>query len=170
MEFNMKTNFVNTNDIQINKNMLVTCGLNTCMFICIRTSSYLVGWHASKANSLGVNMKRISFILNRINKKEFIEGYIIPGIDRKKDLSLKKDCRTMKIYPNTDPVYSRNFILDTLRQYPWGKKMKVLHRVTDYKHLIFFTINRSKPFEVKDKDFHDKTCCFDGGKDLYPLL
>ena len=82
---------VNTYDIDIVGNgEITTMGLSTCMCLCIITKHGIIMWHYGILNKTnGLNMKRVSTLLNTIKNEDVIHVYLIPGIDRNKDLSLK---------------------------------------------------------------------------------
>jgi hypothetical protein len=157
-------NFVNTGNVQVHPTRLVTCGLNTCIFVCIQTEKGLIGWHASSDNMKGFNMKRITTILNTVTSKNFNRGFIVPGVDRTKDLLLKRDCRTLKVFPETNVAASRDFLFNVLSTYSWGSKLRCLPGlVKNYKHLVYVDADESFPYVFADESFHDNACIVDGG-------
>ena len=148
-------------NVNIHKTHIWTTGLNTCIFLCIRTKHCYIGWHFNEINCRGDNMNRINGILNSIKKNEFIEGYIIPGCDRNRNLSLKSDCFTVKCNPQIDRLESGNYFISKLKKFKWFKKLKKFPPVKSYKHFIILNKNGFGWWE-NDKEF-DKGCVFDAG-------
>ena len=53
--------FVDTYNINVdNKDGIFTMGLSTCMFLCIKTTKSIIGWHYGAENMNELNMKRIN--------------------------------------------------------------------------------------------------------------
>jgi len=156
------TSFCEMGNIQIHKKEIWTTGLNTCIFLCIKTKKCYIGWHFNYCNTRGVNMNRIKFILDSIKKNEFIEGYIIPGEDRNKDLSLKPNCKTMKMNKQTNPFESRNYFLYILKKYKWYKKISHKNPVKSYKHFIMLDKDGLK--KAQNDNLFNENCILDAGK------
>ena len=154
--------FVNTYDINIDNIGVWTMGLSTCMFIGIKTTKSFIGWHYGAENMYGLNMKRILCLLKTIKDEDVLRVYLIPGADRDKDLSLTKDCRTMKYRPNTIPTESRDWLFNFMRIYNWWDKLETLEPVEDYKEIV--KINRIGYEHGRNDELHDMMCIQDAEK------
>ena len=103
---------------------LYTVGLNTCIFVVVQTSKCTIAWHSKhefdqdKVNSIRDTFKKIGTDAYG----EFERGFIIPGVDRDKTLSLKPSSRTMRLHGAIlDPNESKNFILGLLNSFDWAR-------------------------------------------------
>lgn len=158
---------VNTSDIDIiNKGEIFTMGLSTCMCFVVITKKSIIMWHFSSENIYGYNMSKIKCLLDSIKISDVKKVFLVPGIDRNKDLSLKSDCRTMIYRPNTNPEYSRNWFMTFIKSYSWTKSLEILPNVEHYKELIVFEKDESKKINFgykygRNDDFFDKTCSLD---------
>ena len=155
--------YVETGNIQMNSKRIITTGLNTCIYIVIKTKFAVIGWHFSRDNMSGKNMERIVTIFNNI-KDSFVSGYIIPGEDRQRDLTLHKDSRTMKTFPNLDPAESRDFLVSIISKYPWYQKLNQLNRIKNYKQFVIFEKSKELPYIIDDSKLFDSGCNYDAGK------
>ena len=95
--------------------------------------------------------------------------FLVPGIDRNKDLSLKADCRTMIYRPNTNPEYLRNWFMDFIKSYSWAKNLEILPSVEHYKELIIFEKDKTKKINFgykygRNDNFFDRTCVLNAEK------
>ena len=156
---------VNTYDIDIVGNgEITTMGLSTCMCLCIITKHGIIMWHYGILNKTnGLNMKRVSTLLNTIKNEDVIHVYLIPGIDRNKDLSLKSNCRTMLYRPNTNPTESRDWFLSFMEKYPWFTNLQVLNNVEHFKEFVIFHKNGNE-YGYKygrDESLFDSLCIID---------
>ena len=150
---------------------VITTGLNTCIFIVVATTKNIIAWHAASTNMPGQAQEDVTqnvrLCLEQVDKKghEFVRGYIIPGVDRKKDLDLKPDCRTMIAHPWTDPTASNRFIKGVLTQFKWSTKLEVLPPPNHYKDFVVFDSGHLKPFTFSDTALFDSGCEFDAAVD-----
>jgi hypothetical protein len=65
--------FVDTYNINIgDNNGIFTMGLSTCIFLFIKTTKSIIGWHFGEKNMKGLNMERINCLLNTIKEKDVI--------------------------------------------------------------------------------------------------
>lgn len=130
--------FVHTYDVHIGKSVW-TMGLSTCIFVCIRTENAVIGWHFGAENMKGVNMNRISCLLHlQTNIKEV---YLIPGVDRQNDLTLKQSSRTMRYRPDTDPAASRDWLFTYLASFSWSNQIKILAPPRHYKEIVIVSLD-----------------------------
>jgi hypothetical protein len=149
--------FVDTYNINIgDNNGIFTMGLSTCMFLCIKTTKSIIGWHFGEKNMKGLNMERINCLLNTIKEKDVIKVFLVPGIDRDNSLAIKKDCRTMKYRLNTNPIKSRDWFLNFIKSYKWSNKLKILEHVKHYKEIVVFNGNGYN--YGRDDVYFDKMC------------
>jgi len=149
--------FVHTYDIGIVADgNIATMGLSTCMCLCIITKRGVILWHYGATNIRGVNMNRITALLNTIKTEDIIRVYLVPGVDRNKDLSLKTDCRTMQYRPNTNPYESRDWLFSFLQKYTWNKKLEVINHVKHFKEIVVF--NKEGVKYGRDDTFFDRMC------------
>lgn len=159
---------VETNTFRSNPREVISTGMNTCMFVTIKTKNEIVGWHAS------VTIPRRDSLhkkLSSITKENFVSGFIVPGEDRKEGtLDLKPTCRTMKAMPWTDPSHSRKLILNFLKQFEWYDKLEVMLPVKSYKDFVVFDMAHRRPYTFSDTEMFDQGCTFDGAVDDYPMV
>ncbi|OEU13207.1 hypothetical protein FRACYDRAFT_241538 [Fragilariopsis cylindrus CCMP1102] len=95
---------VSTGKVKTNPQELITSGLNTCIFVVIKTRTQMIGWHASATCPL----RPAQTLFRSVRKEDFVSGFIVPREDRiEGSLHLKPTCRTMRLLPCTDPTYSR---------------------------------------------------------------
>ena len=162
--------FVNSADIDIiGEGKIFTMGLSTCMCFVVITKKCIIMWHFSSQNINGDNMVRVKVLLNTIKSEDVEKVFLVPGIDRNKDLSLKADCRTMIYRPNTNPEYSRNWFMDFIKSYSWAKNLEILPSVKHYKELIIFKKNNTKKINFsyiykRNDKIHDSMCLLDAEK------
>lgn len=151
-----------TNEIKSNPREVITTGMNTCMFILVKTTCEVIGWHASLESNQSLVRKK----LNSIFKSEFVSGFIIPGEDRKEGtLDLKPTCRTLMAMPWTDPTHSRRFILDLLKGFEFYESLQVMPPVNSYKDFVVFDMCHKRPYSFSDVAQFDQGCTFDAGVD-----
>jgi hypothetical protein len=110
------TSLVVMAEINSNPDRLVTTGMNSCIFIVVKTTTRIIGWQASIENSPGKSREQrlpsIRRMFRNISMSDFVSAFVIPGEDRQEgSLDLKPTCRTMTEMPWTDPTESRRFIL-----------------------------------------------------------
>jgi hypothetical protein len=146
---------VSTGNVNSHPKQLVCTGMNTCMFVAIKTKTCLVGWHAASIDGMGGTrgrkMMAVFRALSEINKDNFVDGYIIPGEDREADsLNLKADCRSMREHPWVDPTESRRFIQGVLNEFDWSRKLKTLRPVSSYKDFVVLDMAHKTPFVFSD--------------------
>jgi len=153
---------VPTGDVAIDNDAVWTCGMNTCMFLCVQTKNAVVGWHFSWENTQGFNMRRVKALLNTV--KDVQHAYLVPGADRQRDLSLKPECRTMRLHTHVDPTASFRFFADFIRQYPWHDKIIVTSPLQHYKIFVQYSKRLSRPTFARDDAAFDKICYVDGEK------
>ena len=98
-----------------------------------------------------------------IQKKDVIRVYIIPGIDRNIDLSLKANCHTMLCRPNTNPTESRDWLMSFMSKYPWFSRLKLLEHVAHYKEIVIFhKTDKEHGYNYgRDDNFFDSLCVLD---------
>ena len=147
----------------IGNGKIFTMGLSTCMCLCVVTKKGIIMWHYGIPNTTGLNMNRVSSLLNTIQNKDVIRVYIIPGIDRNTDLSLKTNCRTMLYRPNTNPTESRDWFMSFMAKYPWFSRLELLERVAHYKELVIFhKTDKEHGYNYgRDDVFFDSLCVLD---------
>ena len=104
-------------------------------------------------------MNRIKTILNTIKDNDVISGFIVPGVDRKTDLSLKHNCKTMIYQKGLDPYKSRNFFISFLKKYNWFRKLVKTQSFESYK--TFIVINKDGLCTWQDDKRFDAGCVFD---------
>lgn len=159
---------VNTADIGIiGKGKIFTMGLSTCMCFVVITKKCIIMWHFSSQNVNGVNMVRVKSLLDTIKLSDVIKVFLVPGVDRNKDLSLKFDCRTMMYRPNTNPEQSRNWFMNFIQSYSWTTNLEILQHVDHYKELVVFEMDESKRYGYtygRDDNFFDNMCILDADK------
>jgi hypothetical protein len=107
----------------------------------------------------GHNMKRVSCLLH--SATTVTKGYLVPGIDREKDLSLKRTSRTMRHRPGTIPTQSRDWLLHVLAQFAWFSQVQILNPVQHYKVIVTFDSEGCK--YTRDDALFDKMCIQDAG-------
>lgn len=155
---------VQTNQIQSNPRELITTGMNTCIFIVIKTTSQIVGWHASVESFQG-HAHRLPIIretLGSISKSDFVSGFIVPGEDRESgSLDLKPTCRTMRVMPFTDPTHSRCLIMDFLKRFGWYESLQIMPPVTSYKDFVVFDMVHKRPYAFSDVAVFNQGCSYD---------
>jgi hypothetical protein len=160
---------VETGKVMVNPSQLITTGLNTCIYVVIKTKTRgMIGWHASIASDHG--MSRARSLFSDIPKNDFVSGFIIPGEDRiKGSLHLKPSCRTMRVMPWTDPTSSKTKILSTLQDFDWYDRLEILAPVQSYKDFVVFDMAHKRPYVFSNTHLFDEGCTFDGNVDL-PFL
>lgn len=121
-------NLVETGTIKMVKGkdcQLVTTGLNTCIFVVVKTSLGIIGWHATSQSSLRSSISTVRRAFKElVSFENFACGFIIPGVDRDENLDLKPDCRTMRVM-GPDPRESKLFILGVLADFWWADRLEV---------------------------------------------
>lgn len=155
--------FVETYNINIDTQGVWSTGFNTCMFLCIKTNKSMIGWHYGADNMNGLNMQRVKCILDTIPCVN--EAFLIPGVDRNDDLSLKKDCKTMQYFPHMDPNASRDWFLSFIGQYKWAGDIQIKPVIKHYKEFVYVTRNHETPIIKRDDILFNIGCCFDAEKD-----
>ncbi len=156
--------FVDTYNIDmIGNGKIFTMGLSTCICLCVVTKNGIIMWHYGICNTTGLNMNRVSALLNTIQNKDVIRVYIIPGIDRNVDLSLKANCRTMLYRPNTNPTESLNWLMSFMAKYSWFSRLEILEHVAHYKEIVIFhKIDNEYGYNYdRDDNFFDSLCILD---------
>ena len=152
--------FVETNKIKSNPREVITTGMNTCLFVVVKTTNEVIGWHASLESNLSPVRKK----LKAISKSEFLSGFIIPGEDREAGtLDLKPTSRQMQLIPFTDPTNSRRILLDFLKKFEWYAHLEVMPPVKSYKDFVVFDMVHKKPYAFSDVAQFDEGCTFDAG-------
>jgi len=150
-----------TGDIAIDTDAVYTCGMNTCMFLCISTKKYVIGWHFSWENTQGLNMLRVRHLLDTV--KDVQNVCLIPGADRQIDLSLNPECRTMREHPNVDPQFSAEYFIDFISQYEWADNVRVCWPINHYKEFVRFDRKDGRPCIARNDEAFDKMCYYDAG-------
>lgn len=150
--------FVHTYDVNIG-NSVWTMGLSTCMFLCLQTKTAIIGWHFGAENMIGLNMNRVSCLLH--SATDVTKVYLVPGIDREKDLSLKRTSRTMQYRPGTIPTRSRDWLLHFLTQFAWSSQLQILKPVQHYKEIVTFGSEGCK--YTRNDAIFDNMCIQDAG-------
>jgi hypothetical protein len=153
-----------TGDINVDPDGVWTTGLNTCIFLCIETSNGYIGWHFSSENADGLNMRRVHAILSTITGVK--HAYIVPGVDRNEDMSLKATSRTMRLKPHIDPYKSRDFFLGVLRHYSLLDVARQSTGLNHYKQFVFFGKEYRAPAFGRDDAAFDSGCVRDGEKQV----
>jgi hypothetical protein len=119
----------------------------------------MIGWHASIASPV----IPAQTLFRSVRKEDFVGGFIIPGEDRiDGTLNLKPTCRTMRIFPCTDPTYSRTRIFDVLQEFDWFNDLEILAPVNSYKDFVGFDMAHKRPFTYSNTQLFDEGCSFDG--------
>ena len=149
---------------------LVVTGMNTCMFVVVKTTNRIIGWHASAANAPGGqwhnNLSGIHRAFMSIVMSDFVSGFIVPGEDREEGtLDLKPTCRTMREVPWMDVTESRKFILGFMDSFEWANKLEILPAVQSYKDFVVLDMSHGEPYAYSDVAMFDRSCTFDGGVD-----
>ena len=112
-------------------------------------------------------MSRVKCLLDTIQLLDVIKVFLVPGVDRNKDLSLKADCRTMVYRPGTNPERSRNWFMAFIQSYRWSQSLEILPPVNHYKELVVFEKDETKQYACtygRDDDFFDSVCIVDAEK------
>lgn len=157
-----ETCLVETGKVKTNPRELITTGMNTCIFVVIKTKTQMIGWHAH-ANSPA---KPAQEIFCKVKKEDFVSGFIIPGEDRiEGSLDLKPTCRTMQVMSFTDPTVSRRRVFSVLRKFDWFDDLEVLSPVKSYKDFVVFDMAHRRPFTYSNTKLFDEGCKFDGNHD-----
>jgi hypothetical protein len=153
---------VNTNMIKSNPREVITTAMNTCIFVVVKTTREVVGWRASMESNFASIRKK----LKSIGMSEFVSGFIIPGEDREAGtLDLQPTCRTMRVFPETDPTKSRRCILDFLKSFEWYEKMETMPPIDSYKDFVVFDKFHTRPYTFSDVKQFDEGCTYDAGVD-----
>lgn len=122
-------NLVETGTIKVVKGkhcQLISTGFNTCIFVVVKTSSGIIGWHATSQSSMGISISAIKGTFKeQVTSENFICGFVIPGVDRDENLDLKPACRTMRENFFQDPTASKRFILGILADFWWAESLEV---------------------------------------------
>lgn len=154
---------VSTGDIKEHPRELITTGMNTCMFVVIKTKHRMIGWHASAGRGHG----KARSMLRLINGDDIVSGFIVPGEDRmERTLDLKPDCRSMRVFPMNDPTASRRQILGLLQEFDWFDKLEVRPPVESYKDFVVLDMSHKRPYVFKNTKMFDEGCVFDGATDM----
>ena len=157
-----KACLVTTGNVNTNVRELVTTGMNTCIFVVIKTKTQMIGWHASADSPA----RPAQDLFRLVREEDFVSGYIIPGEDRiEGSLNLKPTCRTMQAMPWTDPTKSRTRIFSVLREFVWFDKLEILAPVKSYKDFVVFDMVHRRPFTYSNTELFDGGCTFDGNHD-----
>ena len=154
-----------TGDIGIDRDKIWTTGLNTCIFLCIRTETSYIGWHfSSDCMGYGLNMARVKAVLDTI--KNVINVFIVKGDDRDDELKLKPNSRTLQYRPElrNNTTQSRDFLLNFLNKYSWFKEAVIEKGVGNYKEFVLFGKGLPKPIYIRNDKLFDDICIVDGGK------
>ena len=150
---------VSTGKVKTNPQELITSGLNTCIFVVIKTRTQMIGWHASATCPL----RPAQTLFRSVRKEDFVSGFIVPGEDRiGGTLNLKPTCRTMRLFPRNDPTYSRTRIFDVLQEFDWFNDLEILAPVNSYKDFVVFDMAHKRPFADSNTQLFDEGCSFDG--------
>jgi len=151
---------VSTGGIKSHPRELITTGMNTCIFVVVKTTDEVIGWHASlESITPEIRMK-----LSSISKSEFVSGFIIPGEDRTaRTLDLKLTCRTMQLLPINDPTYSRRRILGFLQEFEYYESLQVMPPIESYKDFVVFDMCHKRPYSFSDVAQFDRGCAYDAG-------
>lgn len=159
---------VETGQIKTNPRELITTGMNTCIFVVIKTNTVgMIGWHASIDSGMG----EARSLLLSVRKEDFVSGFIVPGEDRiEGTLDLKPTCRTMKAMPWTDPARSRRAIFNLLRECTWFDCLEILPPVNSYKDFVVFDMVHKRPYTFSNTQMFDQGCSFDGNVDSVPPM
>src|SRR6056300_1351724 len=131
--------------------------MNTCIFVVIKTKTQMMGWHAS-ANKPA---RPAEILFQSVREEDIVSGFIIPGEDRiEGTLNLKPTCRTMRVFPWTDPEQSRRQIFSVLRRFAWFDKLEILAPVKSYKDFVVFDMVHRRPFTYSNTELFDQGCAF----------
>lgn len=142
---------------------LITTGMNTCLFVVVKSKNMIFGWHASLV-SLRRNRSELRRMFESVSSQDFVSGYIVPGEDREAgSLNLKRTCRTMQVMPYIDPAESRTAILDFLQAFPWWGRVEIMAPVTSYKDFVVFDMVHRKPYTFRNTALFDQGCTLDAG-------
>jgi hypothetical protein len=154
--------------IKESKNKLMAVGLNTCMFVVIFTNNSIFGWHY---NNKHIEDYIIINYLNHIEKHNlFRAGYIIPGSDRKNDLSLSETSTSVILNPylNVDRFRSRDYLLNILKKYSFFNRIIIKEPLIKNSIFVLAKINQSNrnrnKYEIKmweDPAMWQGGCVFD---------
>jgi len=156
---------VETNMFKANPRELITTGMNTCMFVVVKTKSEILGWHAS-IESLATRRAAIREKFGAVTEEDFVSAFLVPGEDREESsLLLKPTCRTMRRLPWTDPSNSRDLILDFLKEFEWFKDLETTPPVGSYKDFVVFDMAHRRPYTFSNPSLFDSGCTFDGNAD-----
>jgi hypothetical protein len=154
-------------NVKTNPSELITTGLNTCIFVVIKTRTQMIGWHAS----IDSGMSAARSLFSSVPKDDFVSGFIIPEEDRiEGSLNLKPSCRTMKVMPWTDPTRSKTEILTLLQKFDWYESLEILAPVQSYKDFIVFDMVHERPYVFSNTHLFDQGCTFDANIDLPPSM
>ena len=160
---------VQTGCITISNDRIFTCGLNTCVFVAIRTQrGQLIGWHASSQNMVPGDeaMAEVDWLFASIKRNKDVERcFIVPGVDRAADMTLKPDCRQMREIPGTEPRESWTFYSGVLQRYNLLQHAEFLPPPGSYKDFIVFDRTHETPYTVHDPAAFDRNCGYDGERD-----
>eukprot|EP00923_Selenidium_pygospionis_P023047 GHVN01039976.1.p1 GENE.GHVN01039976.1~~GHVN01039976.1.p1 ORF type:complete len:268 (-),score=25.54 GHVN01039976.1:73-876(-) len=153
---------VQTRQIKSHPREVMTTGMNTCMFVVVKTTTEVIGWHASvQSNESCVRNK-----LKSVSKENFISGFIVPGEDREPvTMDLKFSCRTMQTCPWKDPTESRRIVLGILRDFQFYENLEVMPPVKSYKDFVVFDMCHKRPYSFSDVSQFDQGCTYDGAVD-----
>lgn len=156
------TCLVEIGNIKEHPNELITTGMNTCIFVVVKTASKLVGWHAS----IDRDMSRARAMLLSIPDKDVLSAFVVPGEDRiPGTLDLKPTCRTIQMLPWTDPTRSRKVIFGILEEAEWFHRLEVLDPVSSYKDFVVFDMVHKRPYSFSNPRRFDEGCVFDANVD-----
>jgi hypothetical protein len=163
---------VQTSHVQVHPSQLVTTGLNTCIYVVVKTRRSIIGWHASSENVLGDNMGTVRAAFQKVNSSQggvgrfdrsgFVRGFIVPGVDRDDNLDLRLDCRSMLMHPWIDPTQSRRFVRGVLAEFDWGNKLEILASPQSYKDFVVCDAAHAEPYTFSDVAMFDDNCTYDG--------
>ena len=158
---------VESNKLKASPREVMTTGMNTCLFIVLKTKKEVIGWHASLASDfLAVRRK-----FKSVAKNEVLSAFLVPGEDRDPEtLDLRPTCRQMRLLPFTDPTMSRRTILDFMEQFDWYESLEVLEPVKSYKDFVVFDMVHRKPYTFSDEALFNEGCTFDAGVASVPRV
>jgi hypothetical protein len=151
--------------VETNPRELITTGMNTCIFVVIKTRTEMICWHASIDRSMSPALS----LFRSVRKEDFVSGFIVPGEDRiEGTMDLKSTCRTMRAFPWTDPTHSRTMIFNALREFEWFDDLEVLAPVESYKDFVVFDMVHKRPYSFSNTQRFDQGCAFDASVDDVP--
>eukprot|EP00956_Cyclotella_meneghiniana_P011717 scaffold16494_cov83-Cyclotella_meneghiniana.AAC.6 len=153
--------------IAIRVDTAITTGLNTCMFLVVQTKLVTIAWHAMGPRDTH-NVEEIKRVFRGVGKKygAFERGFIIPGVDRDKDLNLKPTCRTMRTFGSAiDPRESKEFVLGLLKEFDWADKLIRLTPPSSYKDFVVVDRYHKLPWAFSDVSKFDEGCVIDAEVD-----